>query len=250
MPMTCEERRKLDDIQLLTYLDGEADRKVARHLAACRHCRARAAELRLTEARLKAAFYRSSCPSPMALGEYRLGTLARIEAARIDRHLMDGCPYCGLELARLERFLGDLAPAPKPDLTAGVAERIRVLVARLTGGVAGALSGSQPALAPAYAGVRGEAAGPAVYEAGDAEVLLAAQPSGAAAGPFELLGLLTGASPAGFTANLWQDAGLAAATLAAAVPVDEGGNFVFSDLAPGTYKLVLSGPDRLIYIED
>ena len=96
-----------------------------------------------------------------------------------------------------------------------------------------------PTLAPAYAGIRGEAAGPAIYEAGESQVMLTAQPSGAAAGRYELLGLLVGPEPAGLTANLWQGE-----DLIATVPVDEGGNFVFSNLAPGGYELIIGGQGR------
>jgi hypothetical protein len=242
--MTCIFPAELDDIQLLTYLDGDADQSVVNHLAACPHCRGRAGRLGLLEARLTAAYYRSGCPSPMDLGEYRLGALARQQARRITRHVA-ACPHCGRELAHLERFLGDLAPAPTPDLLSGAAERIRVLVARLVSGTRDALSAPAPTLAPAYAGTRGESVSPAIFEAEGAQVLLTAQPAPAAANRFELLGLLIGADPTGFMANLWQ-----AEALIAAVPVDEGGNLIFSDLAPGAYELVISGPEREIYIEE
>jgi hypothetical protein len=239
--MTCILPTGLDDIQLLTYLDGDADQSVVNHLAACPHCRGRAGRLGLLEARLTTAYYRSDCPSPMELGEYRLGLLARQQARQITRHVI-ACPHCGRELAHLERFLGDLAPAPKPDLLSGAAERIRVLVAQLVSGARDALSAPTPTLAPAYAGIRGESAGPAIFEAGEAQMLLIAQTDPAATNRFELLGLLTGAGPAGFTANLWQGE-----SLIAAVPVDEGGNFIFGGLATGAYELVLSSPEQGIY---
>jgi hypothetical protein len=177
------------------------------------------------------------------LGEYRLGTLERKDAREIKRHVAD-CPHCGRELARLELFLADLALAPEPDRLAKTAGQIRVLVARLVGGARDALSAPAPVLAPAYAGIRGESSGPAIFEAESAQVLFAVQPGSNAAGRFELFGLLTGAGPTGFRANLWRGD-----ELIAAVPVDEGGNFIFSDLAPGDYELVLSSPEQTIYIE-
>jgi hypothetical protein len=240
--MACQEPPELDDIQLLTYLDDDATPDVIRHLRACRHCSARAGQLRLLEARLTTAYYRSSCPSPMDLGAYRFGRQAHKETRRIARHVAE-CPHCARELARLERFLSDLAPEPEADRLADAAGRIRVLVARLTGGVRDAFSGPAPALAPAYAGLRGEAAGPSIYEAGNAQVMLSAQPSGAAAGRFELLGLLTGPEPAGFTVNLWQGERHVAAI------IDESGNFVFDELLPGACELLLNSPNRSIYID-
>ena len=150
----------------------------------------------------------------------------------------------------MERFLGDLAPAPEPDPLAEATGRIRVLVARLVSGARDALTAPAPALAPrtpAYAARR--PARPSI-EAEEAQVLhtaqvsLTAQPSAAAAGRFELLGLLTGPVVAGSTVNLWQGE-----ALIASVPVDEGDNFIVGDLTPGVYELVIRGPEQAIYIE-
>ena len=240
--MACISQHELDDIQLLMHLDGIAGQPVKDHLTQCAHCRARAERLRLDEARLASALYRRTCPSSQELGEYHLGVLARRRAVQIKRHLAE-CPHCAREVAQLQNFLADLAPEPKPDLLAGTVERIRVRVARWVAGAAGALSAPQPAFAPALAGVRGEDAGPAVYEVEGVQVLLAVQRNEAAAVSYDLLGLLTGAGPAGFTANLFHDDTLFAA------PVDEGGNFTLHDLAPGDYELLLGGPDEDIYIE-
>ena len=130
----------------------------------------------------------------------------------------------------------------------------------------------QPALAPVHAGVRGGGHEPAIYNiAGGADgkqVILTAQPRPAAAGRYDLLGLVAGADLTGFTAHLWQGgmpACPAAGTpaggqavqpcdqpapqLVASAPVDEGGNILFTDLAAAEYELVLSGPGRQIYIE-
>jgi hypothetical protein len=242
--MSCKLLQKLDDTQLLTYLDGDADPDLVKHVQGCPHCSARADRLRLDEMLLKAALYRSSCPSPMDLGEYRLGTLARKDVRTVERHVVD-CPHCSLELARLERFLGDLAPAPEPDPLAEATGRIRVLVARLVSGARDALTAPTPALAPAYAGIRGAAAGPAIYEAEDAQVSLTAQPSAAAAGRFELHGLLIAPEAAGgSTVNLWRGE-----DLIASAHVDEGDNFIVSDLTPGVYELVIRGSKHPIYIE-
>jgi hypothetical protein len=241
--MSCTLLQKLDDAKLLTFLDGAAGPDVVRHVQGCPDCSARVKRLRLNEMKLKAALYRSSCPSPMELGEYRLGTLARKDATTVKRHLVD-CPHCNLELARLERFLDDLAPAPEPDRLAEATGRIRVLVARLVSGARDALTAPSPALAPAYAGIRGAAAGPAIYKAEAAQVSLTAQPSAAAAGYFELHGLLIGTDVTGSTVNLWQGKALIAST-----PVDEADNFIIGDLTPGVYELVIRGPEQVIYVE-
>ena len=132
--MTSNEKHVSDEIQLLMFLDGEADPQTAEHLETCLLCCVRAEGLRMQEARLKTAFYRNSCPKPLTLGEYRLGTLERDQVAGVTRHVA-ACPHCGRELARLERFLDDLAPAAEPAWMAEAVERIRVRVARWVGGV-------------------------------------------------------------------------------------------------------------------
>ena len=243
--MTCILPIGLDDIQLLTYLDGDADQSVVNHLAACPHCRGRASQLGLLEARLTAAYYRSGCPSPMDLGEYRLGALARKQTRQITRHVV-ACPHCGRELAHLERFLGDLAPAPEPDLLSGAAGRIRVLVARLVSGARDALSAPAPALAPAYAGIRGESAGPAIFEAG--EVRRCYSPHSRAPAAANRFDVARSADRRGSSRVSQRTYGRERRS-SPAVPVDEGGNLIFGDLAPGAYELVISGPEREIYIE-
>ena len=111
----------------LAYLDGVGDRHSTAHLKACAACRARARRLQRLEQSLAARLYRITCPTPMELGEYHLGALKRRQAGAIKSHI-DGCPQCGREIARLEGFLGDLAPAPKPNLLEEAAEQIRVQI--------------------------------------------------------------------------------------------------------------------------
>lgn len=242
--MACVSPPELDDIQLLTYLDGVPDRQVADHLGLCAYCRARAARFGRMEARLRAGLYRRACPSASELGEYRLGMLARREAAAIAQHLA-GCPHCAREVARLESFLGDLAPSPEPSAAVRALDQMRVLVARLVGGARGALSAPVPALAPAYAGLRGTEQEAAVYEAEGVQVAIGVQPDAGASGRQSLLGLVTGVDPRQFTAALWQGG-----RLVAMVPLDDGGNFLIPDVAPAVYELVLSAEGQEIYIEE
>lgn len=241
MTLTCSLPPEPDDAHLLAYLDGAPDASTEAHLHACPYCRARARRLDRMEVVLRSLLYRVTCPPPMELGEYHLGVLAGRQARAIGRHIAE-CPRCAHEVAQLESFLGDLAPEPARSLAEQVAEQIDVLVARLVGGVSGLLP--MPQLAPILAGVRGSGSGPVIYEAGGVRVYMTAQPAAAGADRRDLLGLLTGTDPAGFSAYLWQ-----AGRLVATVPVDEGGNFLAPDLPPAAYELVLSGPGQEIYIE-
>ena len=124
--MTCMSPPELDDGILLTYLDGEADQKVAAHLEQCPHCRERAQRLGRLQERMGAEMYRIACPTPLELGEYHLGVLAGTQANVVARHL-DDCPHCSREVSQLKTYLGDLSA----DLEFSLAERIRVLVAKL-----------------------------------------------------------------------------------------------------------------------
>ncbi len=241
MTLTCSLPPEPDDARLLAFLDGQPDEPIAAHLRDCSYCRGRAQRLERMEVVLRSLLYRMSCPSPLELGEYHLGVLAGKQARAIGRHLAE-CPHCAREVAQLESFLGDLAPVHAPSLAEQIVEQIDVLVARLAGGVSGLLP--TPQLAPVLAGVRGGGSGPVIYEAGGARVYMTSQPAAAGADGRDLLGLLSGVDPAGFSAYLWQDGRLVAAAL-----VDAGGNFVVHGLAPAPYELVLSGPGQEIYIE-
>ena len=242
--MTCEFPPELDDYRILTYLDGEAGSGVADHLKVCPHCRAKAARLQRMEGYLAAAAYRRSCPTPDELGEYQLGLLKRKRAAGITAHLeVDRCPHCAREMAQLRSFLGELAPASEPSLLKGAVEQVRVVVAGLLGGAPGPFPALQPA--PAAAGLRGDNAATRIFAAEEVEIIVGVQSDTEAPDRLVLLGLITGVDSVGYSVHVWQDG-----RLIAAAPVDEGGNFIVSDLIPAGYELVLSGPGREIYIEE
>ena len=243
--MTCLFPPELDEATLLRYLDGEPgadiDRQdVARHLTQCPSCRQRAVRLARQQGRLARGLYRRDCPSTMDLGDYHLRLLTRRRAAEVGRHVKE-CPHCRAEIERLDEFLGAVAP----DLEIGSAQRIKVWVAQLVsaGGELGRLAGPPPALAPAYAALRGELGAPLLYRAGEAQIAITTQPDGELPGRVALLGLVTGVAAAGWSARLWQDD-----RQAAQAEVDELGNLVMAGLAPGVYDMLLAGPDEEIHI--
>lgn len=238
--MTCALPPQLEDRELLAYLDGEAGHQVIAHLERCPHCRERADRLARLQSRITSELYRIACPSPLELGEYHLGVLSRDQAAGVARHLA-GCPHCSREVAQLEGYLGELAP----DLAFSPLERIKVLVAELLRGAEGIGWSGGPALAPALVGVRGEEAGPWVYQAGEVQIAIEIQDDAAQPGRKMLLGLLTGMEPRGLVGHLWL-----AEQRVAEVPVDELGNLIVGNLVPGRYELILSGPEVEIHIRE
>jgi anti-sigma factor RsiW len=190
---------------------------------------------------MTAQLYRITCPTPTELGEYHLGVLPVDQIEAVSAHLAE-CPHCRREIAQLKDYLAELELAPGPDLVEQVVEHVRVLVARLVSG--GPLG--RPALAPAYAGLRGGEQEPLVYQAEEIQVMLDIQEDADRPDRRSLLGLVVGlGAPQGFQAHLW-----ASEQLLATAPVDELGSFVLSNLMRGRYELMLSGPKTGIHIQD
>lgn len=242
--MACVSPPELNDRELLTYIDGEAEQQVVVHLERCPHCREKAHRLARLQGRLTTQLYRVICPSPLELGEYQLGVLSTAQAQVLAQHLAE-CPHCAREAAQLKDYLAELAPALEPSPLERIKERARVLVARLVSGGPGVGLFEQPALTPAYAGVRGEEREPYLYQAEDIQVVVEVQDDAEQPDRKVVLGLVIGAKPGELKAHLWQ-----ADQRAAVVPVDELGNFVILDLAPGSYELILSGTEVEIHIQD
>jgi len=162
------------------------------------------------------------------------------------RHHLDECPHCYREIAQLEGYLAELEPAPEPTLPERVADRIRVLVARLVSGGSGSGLPGQRVPAPAYAGLRGDGSkAPLVYRADDVQVCVEVEADAERPSRSTVLGLVIGLEEtSGFEAYLYQ-----AAQCVMTTSVDELGNFVLPDLPPGEYELILSSPDLEIHIQ-
>jgi len=230
----------------LAYLDGEPDDRVAAHLEGCPHCRERARRLGRLQDHLTARLYRYNCPSTAELGEYHLGLLPQDQGAALAYHLTE-CPRCTYEVTQLEHYLADLAPTlEQPGLLEQATERIRVLVARLVNGGMNVDLLGQPALAPALAGVRGDESEPLIYEADGVQVVVEIDQDPDQPDRRSILGLVIGVDdPDKLDVHLWQSD-----QPVATIQVEEMGNFVISNLTPGRYELILSGPELEIHIQE
>jgi anti-sigma factor RsiW len=240
--MVCTTPPELSDEQILQFLDEEADPDIGgdpitrQHLETCDHCREKADRLRAIEGQLRKRLYRADCPDPHTLGEYKLNLLPQDTTRQIRQHLAH-CPHCSRELAGLAGYLEEL----KPDIEISPLDRLRVLVARLA--EAGAPQG-RPAMAPALAGLRGEQAGPQLYEAGEMQISLDIQADPARPAARMVVGLVFGIETVGFRGSLVAEKGATSQ-----VQVDHLGNFMFSGLDPGEYHLILTGPDAEVHID-
>jgi anti-sigma factor RsiW len=232
--VTCIDPPELDEVDLLMFLDGEADDEVVRHLKLCPHCREKVERLAAMEDRIATLLYRVTCPSPEALRDYHFDLLSRAEAVDVRAHLAK-CPHCTRELVTLHDYLA-VAPRPaEPSTLERVTERIRVLVAQLVQPGAGGL-------APAFA-VRGDEEATLIYEVEEARIVLDVMDDPQRADQKILEGTVIGLDVADLQAHLWQDD-----QLIGAVPVDDTGSFVIPGVPRGVYELILSRPATVVRI--
>lgn len=234
--MTCSLPPELDEIELMAYLEDAASDETRMHLAQCPHCRSRMKELNGLQTHLKRGLYRATCPTPVELGEYHLERLPAAAQQLIAGHLSD-CPHCVRELDQLREYLQSLSADLQPSLLA----EAQFVVGKLLGRDAwdDALVGAAPALA----GVRGEGEPPRVYQAGELQVAIQSDDEPENPGRKSLLGVINSDALAGSRAYLWD-----AEELIAESTVSEANHFTFSDLAPGEYTLILSGPAEEIHL--
>jgi hypothetical protein len=118
-------------------------------------------------------------------------------------------------------------------------ERVRVMIARLWQD----MISSDPSWQPAFA-TRGEEP-TTIYAADEGiQIALRSQEDTSHSGYKELIGLIAGVETERLRVHLWL-----AAQLLATATVDTLGNFLFENLEPQTYELVIQGDDLLIHIQ-
>lgn len=244
--MACVRSPKLNDSELLAYLAGDATPSTTAHLAECTLCRQQAEVLAAQEKQLTTSLYRSQCPSPLTLSEYQIGFLSAAETRVIDLHLQH-CPHCRHELQILTNYLEAVAPTLEIEPSPTLWERSRTLVTRLVEELPnlGMFNGLSTGNAWAAAGLRGAMGTQLVYAADEVQVVIEVQPDLQHPAQRMLLGLLLGLeTPQTVTAQLWHTDQPVATAL-----VDELGNFILADLAPGIYDLVLCDDKTEVHVQ-
>ncbi|HJZ48128.1 MAG TPA: zf-HC2 domain-containing protein [Roseiflexaceae bacterium] len=240
----------LDDLSLIAAIDGEAGPDVLAHLRDCPYCAERARVFEEMQQLLRKQLFRMFCPSSDELAAYQQGTLTGGQHAFITEHLKE-CPHCTRELKLLEQLSREDLPARSPPVTRDkdqhhtsqqgalrriAAELLDIRSASLFAGAYGALRG--PSHASQYA-----------YHAENLQLTIGVQRvvsrtdrrvvHGSLELDDDLYEVFSGA-----TANLLRDD-----ILIRTAELDELGNFVLDDLAPGTYQLALHLPDREVIVE-
>jgi hypothetical protein len=241
----------LDDLALIAAIDGEAGPDVMAHLRDCPYCSERAHVFADMQGLLRKQLFRMFCPSSEELAAYQQGLLNGDQHMHMSEHLKE-CPHCTREFNLLEQLSREALPARSPPPTNGksiqitngaLAGKIRRIAAKL-------LDPPAKPLAGAYGALRGPAhASQYAYHAENLQLTLGVQRvvsradrrviHGALELEDELYQVFSGA-----TAHLSHNE-----TLIRTAELDELGNFVLDDLAPGTYQLALHLPDREVIVE-
>ena len=235
--MKCITSPALDDTQIISYVEGEADDAVMAHMRECAYCSERANRWTLLQHGLREQLYRVTCPTPMELGDYHLGFLPDSQKLVVAQHVRE-CPLCRREVAHLQEFLAELSPEPS------FLESIKVFVASLVSGPGMDQDHPELSSAPAFTGLRGEGEEPFIYQAGQIRIMIEVQDDVEQMGLKILLGLVTGLETNEFTIQVSQGDQVITTT-----SVDEIGNFIIPHLSPGHYKLILTGPNMEIHIQ-
>ena len=235
--MNCISPPGLEDWQIVSYVDGEADDFVRTHIEKCSFCREKAVRWEGIQRSMRSRLYRHTCPSPMELGEYQLGILSVSQKLIIAQHLKE-CPLCRTEVTQLEENLKEQALLPH------ILKPVKVLFAQLIGGSRANNRQTDAPLYPAFSGLRGENDEPFIYQVDHIQIAIDVQEDAEQPGCKILLGLITGLDSNGFMMEAYQEGKIVATTI-----VDEIGNFIFSHFLPGSYELILLGPDTEIRIQ-
>jgi hypothetical protein len=242
----------LDDLALIAAIDGEAGPDVIAHLRDCAYCAERARVFEEMQWLLRKQLFRMFCPTSDELAAYQQGMLKGGQHALIAEHLKE-CPHCSREIKLLEQLSGEALPARSPPPAPGKTahQRNGALPGKLRRIAAELLYTRQAKpLAGAYGALRGPSqASQYAYHAENLQLTIGVQRvvsradrrvvHGALELDDEIYAVFSGA-----TAHLLHNE-----TLIRSAELDELGNFVLDDLAPGTYQLALRLPDREVIVE-
>lgn len=227
--MKCITSPALDDTQIMSYVEGEADDAVLAHIRECPFCNERANRWTLLQNSWKKQLYRVTCPTSMELGDFHLGFLPDPQKMVVAQHVRE-CPLCRREVAELEGFLGAQM------LDDGLWGTAKVLIARLIG--------EENGLIPSHSALRGEVKGPLTLEADGIVIILDIQQ--AEGGMASILGQVAAADQdqwTGALVELHQDSRLEFSTT-----LDDLGAFQAEGIMPGSKELRIISKDHFLTV--
>ena len=225
--MKCISSPALDDAEIMSYVEGEAEDAVAAHIKECLYCQERADQWSRLQNRLQNQLYRVSCPTPMELGDYHLRLLPAPQVLVVAQHLRE-CPLCRREVAELEDFLADLGPE---NSSLGA---VKVLIARLINQAE--YGGTRVGMA-----LRGEAKSPLMLEADGIMITLDIQPD--TRGDLSIIGQLAADDQEYWNGAVVQ---LQQAETLLASSVDDLGAFDFEAIPPGSMQMTITSSQGIV----
>lgn len=238
--MECITSPALDDTEIISYVEGEADDTVIKHINDCLFCSERANRWTSLQNRLRKKLYRVECPTPMVLGEYNLGLLPAPETLLVAQHVRE-CPLCRREVSTLQDFL--VEPYPLVNLL----RTTKILIARLMSGHNGSRVQGNPNFTKIEPVLRGEAKGPLTFQAESVVIVLDIQPI--SGGAVNILGQVAADNTneqdqwTGALIEIRQNNDLEFSTI-----VDDLGTFQSESIMPGVKELRIISRDNSFVI--
>ncbi len=235
--MKCITSPALDDTQIVSYVEGEADDIVVAHIKECPFCSERANRWTLLQNSLRKQLYRVTCPTPLELGDYHLGFLPAPQMLVVAQHIRE-CPLCMREVVELENFLDDRASE------VSLLGAAKVLIARLMSGQTESGKPGENGFIPSGVALRGEAKGLITLQADGMLIVLDLQPTDW--GMINTLGQVAADDQdqwTGALVELRQDNELQFSTT-----VDDLGAFRFEGILPGSKELRITSKDSSLTV--
>ena len=223
---------KIEEGDLLAYLDGMASLDAVTHIRECATCQEEITGLRAMNTTFKQVLSRVSCPDSLALLLYETKLLPTRERRQISKHVAD-CAFCEKEVAKLAKI-----PFSKPR---SAFEQIVETGKQILN--AFRLTLTQPAFSRL-----GNEDEPMVYQAGDYQIMLASTSPLLVTDIRQIEGQIINLEdqliPSTGNISL-----LHHTQHVASDKIDEFGYFVLENLKPGEYTLHIDLPTTIIPID-
>ncbi len=223
---------KIEEGDLLAYLDGMASLNAVSHIRECGTCQEEVTGLRVINTTFKQVLSRVSCPDSQALLLYETKLLPKRERHQVGKHIAD-CTFCEKEVAQLAKI-----PFSKPLSTF---ERLIEAGKQIIDAF------RLPITQPAFARL-GDEDEPIVYQAGDYQIMLASTSPLLATDIRQVEGQIINLEdqliPSTGSISL-----LHHTQHVASDNIDEFGYFVLENLKPGEYTLHIDLPTTIIPID-
>ncbi|HEY7419999.1 MAG TPA: zf-HC2 domain-containing protein [Ktedonobacteraceae bacterium] len=225
-----------DDLLRYTLDPQDLSSEASQHFDICPLCRARADEYKTMSSTLARRLHRWDCPTTLEISEYAAGLLTDKERKKLEAHLKH-CTHCSEEVAISQEFLGTPEPAlpQRPRIKATLVQQHHLLEA-------------QRAMS-----VRGDNPWPRQYTVDGISLSLHLAPPSPPGRGTALIGLISRLDISQATLEDVEVHLLPTSITDQQVPPAvkiKLNNFMFQDIPPGSYELLIALPEGNVLIED